>query len=156
MGFWTPFIKDIVRWAGGGPGRSAEAQEAIEELAGLPPADVESEGSDGGQYTIADIERARDEAAFSAYVQVVAEFRAAERVAEDDRRRQDVISFCESGLRVGTIRKEWMERGLDRFMECLAQDVSTFQFSEFEAKESRLEWFKRFLSSVNRLVYNNR
>lgn len=118
-------------------------------------ADMETETIEfpGAVYSEADIEAAKKQAAEDARREVKREYTArwfAEKKSAF--RKTEIIEFCENGVYSGLIPKQWIDRGLVQFMECLAVDDSTIAFSEHTGKATSLQWFKNWLVEVRKIM----
>lgn len=67
--------------------------------------------------------------------------------AEANRKRTEIETFVDLGIEKAKVLPAWKKAGLVEFMSGLDSDTETYQFSEGVAKQTRLDWFKGFLSS---------
>jgi hypothetical protein len=68
--------------------------------------------------------------------------------AEQKRRRAEIDSFIDAGIKDAKILPAWKQAGMGEFMAGLDGDEQVFQFSEGTEKRTRLQWFKDFIASI--------
>ncbi len=69
--------------------------------------------------------------------------------AETKRKRADIEAFIDTGIEKAKILPAWKKAGMAEFMMGLDADAQTYQFSEGAQKQTRLDWFKQFVSSFS-------
>ncbi len=107
----------------------------------------------GGEFTEADLETARKEAAAEAKKQAQAEFAEAEAKRHKDERAGRIKQFCEDGVKAGKIAPAWIKAGMAQFMEQLAfESASAIEFCQGSEKKTPDAWFKEFLEGLPKLV----
>jgi hypothetical protein len=67
--------------------------------------------------------------------------------AEKKRKRDDIETFVNDGIEKAKILPAWKKAGLVEFMVGLDESTDTYQFSEGAQKQTRLDWFKSFVSN---------
>ena len=76
--------------------------------------------------------------------------RTAERAAA---RRKEIHTFTEKGLSDGKLLPRWLDAGLERFLEALADgDDAAVEFAEDGEKETPRAWFEKFLESLPAVI----
>ena len=118
---------------------------AIERL----PNDLDGGGS-AQEHSEADIERIKKEAKESGKKEAAHEYAEKEKTARKEQRKKEIKEFCEAYVKDGKVIPAWMKMGLQEFMESLDGEEA-IEFAEGK-KESRLEWFKKFLEELPKVV----
>ena len=86
-----------------------------------------------------------------AKAELMAEFAEKEKISRAEARRQQSISFCEEGIKSGTILPAWVKNGLPEFMARLDGDEEIC-FAEGGAKLSPQSWFRNFMEQLPKVV----
>jgi hypothetical protein len=112
-------------------------------------------GRDGKQFSEADLEKAKKEAAEmaarEAKAQAEAEFAEKSKAAAKEQSRKDLSAWVEERVKAGKILPAWRDAGLVVFMESLDAE-RTIQFSEGETgKKPALKWMQDFLESFEKI-----
>ena len=113
----------------------------------LPPAQPASGPT---QFTDADIEHFKNEAAVAERKKVEAEFAEKDRTAKREARKQEISGWCEGHVREGKIAPAWVKSGIADFMQALDAEAE-ISFTD-ETKATSLDWFKHFIDGLPKLI----
>lgn len=105
----------------------------------------------GGQFTEADIEKAKAEAAAAAKQQAAAEFAEAEKTRAATAAKAKIAAFCEQGVASGKLAPAWIQGGIKEFMHGLV-DLAPAEFGEEKKNQTPLDWFLAFMEGLPQLV----
>ena len=95
--------------------------------------------------------KASDEAAKAERKKVLAEFAETQKKEKLEQSKKELKSFVEELTKEGKLIPAWKKAGIVSFMESLNDSSEPVEFSEGK-KESKLEWFKNFLSGMDKIV----
>lgn len=104
----------------------------------------------GGQFTEADIEAAKKEAAAAERKKVNAEFAEKERTAAREARGKAISDWADGLVKEGKIIPAWVKMGLKEFCQALNAE-SEIVFAEGK-KTTALDWFKGFIAEMPKVV----
>lgn len=106
---------------------------------------VRDQGS-GGQFTEADIETARkqaaDEAAKKEREKVTAEFAEQGRLARSEARRKEVSSWCDTQVAAGKMTPAMVKYGIPEMLSAFAEKEDVLEFGEAKDKATLFDRFK--------------
>jgi len=119
--------------------------ELPEDLGGKP-----APGTGGQNYSEADVEKIKKEAEEAGKKKAALEYSEKEKTARLETRKKEIKEFCESYIKDGKVIPAWINMGMREFMESLDGD-EVIEFAEGK-KDSRLEWFKKFLGELPKVI----
>lgn len=106
-------------------------------------------------YSEADIETAKKEAAIQAVeaerARLTLEFAEKEKAAKQAAHGGIIKTELESGVAAGKIAPAWIKAGIAEFMTGL-DTASDIQFAAGSGMQTQIEWFRKFLSELPKLV----
>lgn len=105
----------------------------------------------GGQFSEADIEAAKTQAAKEAREQAATEFAERDAARQRDARKAELKKFIDDGVAAGRIAPAWVKMGLPEFMESLA-DGDAIAFSESGEKKTPDAWMREFVECLPTLI----
>lgn len=116
------------------------------EVIGKMPDDGPASASAGRQFSEADIEalkkQAAEEAAKKEREKVSAEFAEKERTARQDARRAEISSWCEAMVKAGRMTPAMVKFGIPEFMAAFAEKEDAIEFGEKKEKATLYDRFK--------------
>jgi len=107
-------------------------------------------GTGAQNYSETDIERIKKEAEESGKKAAALEFAEREKTARKESRKKEIKEYCENLQKEGKVIPAWMKMGMAEFMGSLDGD-EVIEFAEGK-KDSRLEWFKKFLGELPKVI----
>lgn len=123
--------------------------KAIDNL----PEDLESTahaGAGAQNYSEADVEKIKKEAEEAGKKKAALEYSEKEKTARQETRKKEIKEFCEAYVKDGKVIPAWIKMGMREFMESLDGEEA-IEFAEGK-KDSRLEWFKKFLGELPKVI----
>lgn len=120
-----------------------------------PKKPVAPEGDHGKQFSEADIERlkkeAADQARKEAREEAAAEFAEKEAQAAKTAAGSKISSWCDQMVKDGKIAPAWVDMGIKSFVSGL-EAITTFEFAEGEDKQTPAKWFMDFVEGLPKLI----
>jgi len=107
-------------------------------------------GSGAQNYSEADVERIKKEAGEAGKKKAALEFAEKEKAVRQETRKKEIKEFCEAYVKDGKIIPAWIKMGMQEFMQSLDGE-EVIEFAEGK-KDSRLEWFKKFLGELPKVI----
>ncbi|WAC06587.1 MAG: hypothetical protein OS130_10010 [Thermodesulfobacteriota bacterium] len=107
-------------------------------------------GAGAQNYSEADIEKIKKEAEEAGKKKAALEFAEKEKTARKEARGKEIKEYCEAFIKDGKVIPAWIKMGLREFMESLDGE-EVIEFAE-NHKESRIEWFKKFLGELPKVI----
>lgn len=110
---------------------------------------------DGKQFSEADLDAARKEAAETARKAAKEEMEAAfaekEAQAAKEAAQAEISTWCEAMVKDGRIAPAWVDMGIKNFCAHL-DGIATFEFAEGKDKQTPTRWFREFVESLPKLI----
>ena len=112
--------------------------------------DKPAAGAGAQNYSEADVEKIKKEAEEAGKKKAALEYSEREKAARKENLKKEIKTYCEALSKEGKVIPAWMKMGMQEFMESLDGE-EVIEFAE-NHKESRLEWFKKFLEELPKVI----